>query len=101
MTASEEPVFTRGSGNPFAGPGMPEAELRLAKARLAQQVTAVMGERVLTRAQIAAEMGIDQPRVSRITRGQGNDFSLERLMELVRRLGVDIEIILVPKSEST
>ncbi len=92
MTESDEPLFTRGSGNPFADLGMPDAELRLAKARLAQQVTAVMRERGLTQVQLAAQMGIDQPQVSRITRGQLRDFSLEKLIELVRRLDVDIEI---------
>lgn len=96
---TEEPVFTRGSGNPFADLGMPDADLRLAKARLAQQVTAVMRERGLTQTQIAARMGIDQPQVSRITRGQLRDFSLEKLIELVRRLDVDVDITLTPNPE--
>ena len=98
---SDEPTFTRGSGNPFADLGMPDADLRLAKARLAQRVTAVMRERDLTQAQVATTMGIDQPQVSRITRGQLRDFSLEKLMELVRRLDVDIEIVLAPNPEPT
>jgi len=99
MTETDEPLFTRGSGNPFADLGMPDADLRLAKARLAQQVTAVLRERELTQTQLAAQMGIDQPQVSRITRGQLRDFSLEKLMELVRRLDVDIEISLTPNRE--
>jgi predicted XRE-type DNA-binding protein len=97
---SDEPLFTRSSGNPFADLGMPDADLRLAKARLAQQVAAVMRERGLTQAEIAEQLGVDQPQVSRITRGQLRDFSLEKLMELVRRLDVDIEISLSRNRES-
>jgi predicted XRE-type DNA-binding protein len=99
MSETEEPAFTRSSGNPFADLGLPDADLRLAKARLAQQVTAVMRERGLTQAEIAAMMGIDQPQVSRITRGQLRDFSLEKLLELVRRLGVGVDIHLTRPAE--
>jgi predicted XRE-type DNA-binding protein len=85
-------VSSRSSGNPFADLGMADADTRMAKAQLAQRITAVMRERGLNQVQIAEKLGIDQPQVSRITRGQLKDFSLDRLMALVKRLNQDIEI---------
>jgi len=89
---TREPVSTRSSGNPFADLGMTDPDLRLAKAKLAQKITAIMREQGLTQVQIAEKLGIDQPQVSRITRGVLKDFSIDRLMELVKRLNQDIEI---------
>jgi predicted XRE-type DNA-binding protein len=96
---SGDTEFTLSSGNPFADLGMADADLRLAKARLAQQVLAVMREEGLTQIQVAERMGIDQPQVSRITRGQLKDFSLEKLIELVRRLNMDVKISVTPNLE--
>jgi predicted XRE-type DNA-binding protein len=94
-------VSSRSSGNPYADLGMADADNRLAKARLAQKITAVMHERGLTQIQIAEMIGIDQPQVSRIARGQLKDFSLDKLLELVRRLDLDIEIRVIPNPEPT
>lgn len=96
---SREPVSIRGSGNPFADMGMDDADARLAKARLAQRITAIMRERDLTQQQLADTLGIDQPQVSRISRGQLQNFSLERLMHLVNSLNQDIEITVRNNSE--
>jgi predicted XRE-type DNA-binding protein len=97
---SNEPASTASSGNPYADFGMADAETRLAKARLAQQITAVMREQNLTQVALAEKLGIDQPRVSLIVRGQLNAFSLDRLMALVNRLNLDIEIRVTPNTES-
>lgn len=80
---------------------MADTETRLAKARLAQKITAVMREQELTQAALAEKLGVDQPRVSLIVRGQLKAFSLDRLMELVNRLNLDIEIRVTPNPEST
>lgn len=92
MTQAEEPLFTVSSGNPFKDFGMPDADARLAKAQLAQKITAVMREQGLTQEELARRLGVDQPRVSKLTRGQLEIFSIERLMELVTRLNVDVVI---------
>jgi predicted XRE-type DNA-binding protein len=97
---SRKPVSTRGSGNAFADLGMADPDTRLAKARLAQKITAIMHEQNLTQQQIAEMLDVDQPQVSRITRGQLKDFSLEKLMALVNRLNMDIEISVTPNPES-
>jgi predicted XRE-type DNA-binding protein len=96
---TREPVSTRSSGNPFADLGLADADTRLAKARLAQKITAIMREQGLTQEQVAEKIGIDQPRVSRITRGQLKDVRLEKLLEYVNRLNMDIEISVTPNPE--
>ncbi len=93
--------FTESSGNVFADLGLPDAVTRLAKAELASRIAAVIQERSLTQREAAAILEIDQPKVSAITRGRLADFSLDRLMTLVNRLGMDIEIIVVANSEPT
>jgi predicted XRE-type DNA-binding protein len=37
-------------------------------------------------------MGIDQPRVSKLIRGHFDEYSVEKLMEFLTKLGNDIEI---------
>jgi predicted XRE-type DNA-binding protein len=96
---TRKPVSTRSSGNPFADLGMADADVRLAKAKLAQKITAVMRERAHTQAQIAEKLGVDQPRVSRLVRGQLKDFSIDKLMAFVNRLNMDIEINVMPNPE--
>lgn len=90
---NQEPDSTCGSGNPYADLGMADAELQIAKAQLALRIIGIMREPELTQAQLAEKLGIDQPQVSRLTRGQLGTFSLERLMTLVQRLDQDIEIM--------
>ena len=101
MSMSDKPLSIPSSGNPFADLGMPDADTRLAKAKLALRITAFMNERQLTQSGLAQVLDIDQPKVSAITRGQLKDFSLERLMTLVNRLDMDIEIRVIPNPEPT
>lgn len=83
---------TRGSGNVFADLGLPHSEELLAKADLAIAVTQLIQERGLTQREAAQVLGIDQPKVSKIMRGVLTEFSTERLMQFVTRLGRDVEI---------
>ncbi|MGH2617212.1 MAG: helix-turn-helix domain-containing protein [Thermomicrobiales bacterium] len=96
---SDSPLSTLSSGNPFADLGMPDADTRLATAKLALRITSFMHDRQLTQSALAQLLDIDQPKVSAITRGQLKDFSLERLMSFVNRLDLDIEIRVSPNPE--
>jgi predicted XRE-type DNA-binding protein len=97
---TNEPRFTESSGNVFADLGLPDAGTRLAKAELARRISLEIAARNLTQREAAAILGIDQPKVSAITRGRLRDFSLDRLLTLLGRLGMDIEIIVTPNQES-
>ena len=96
---TRKPVSSPSSGNPFTDLGMADADTRLAKAKLAQKITAFMRERAFTQEQVAEKLGIDQPRVSMLVRGQLKSFSLEKLMKLVNRLNMDVEITVMPNPE--
>jgi predicted XRE-type DNA-binding protein len=80
---------------------MSDADTRLAKARLAQKITAVMHEHNLTQDQIADKLGIDQPQVSKLTRGHLKNFSLDKLLTLVTRLDLDVAINITHNPEPT
>ena len=80
------------SGNVFADLGVPNPEEALAKAELASKISALLRERKLTQAKAAKLLGIDQPKVSNLLRGNLTGFSLERLMRFLLLLGQDIRI---------
>jgi predicted XRE-type DNA-binding protein len=50
--------------------------------------------RRLTQANAARILKIDQPKISRLLRGQLSGFSTERLMQFLTLLGRDIEIVI-------
>jgi predicted XRE-type DNA-binding protein len=91
--------FTESSGNVFADLGLPDAGSRLAKAELARRITREIEERELTQREAAEILGIDQPKASAITRGRLKEFSLDRLLTFVGRLGLDVEIVVSANPE--
>ena len=82
-----------GSGNVFADIGLPNPEERLAKADLAIRIAETIRARRLTQTRAAHILKIDQPKISRLLRGQLSAFSTERLMHFLTLLGRDVEII--------
>jgi predicted XRE-type DNA-binding protein len=91
---------TESSGNVFADMGLPEPEEELAKAQLASSIGRAIARRRLSQTAAAALMGIDRPKVSAILNGRLDDFSSERLMRLLVRLGQDADIAIktIPRS---
>lgn len=88
------------SGNVFADIGLPNPEERLAKADLAIRITEAVRARRLTQIQAARILKIDQPKISRLLRGQLSGFSTERLMHFLTLLGRDVEITIKPTPPS-
>jgi len=88
----EEMFFKKSSGNVFQDLGLPDAEERLEKSDLAIEIYRTITDRGLTQREAAKIMGIDQPKVSAIIRGNLKGFSLERLIALLKKLGVDVHI---------
>jgi len=81
-----------GSGNVFADIGLSDPEERLAKADLAIRISEAIRARRLTQIRAARILKIDQPKISRLLRGQLSGFSTERLMHFLTLLGRDVEI---------
>lgn len=84
--------FEKSSGNIYADLGLPDAELRLEKARIACRIGMRIGYLGLTQREAGEMMGIDQPKVSKIVRGDLAGYSLERLIKLARYMGIDVRI---------
>ena len=89
-------IVEEGSGNVFADLGFPDAEERLTKANLAMQITAAIRARRLTQAKASALFEIDQPKISRLIRGQLAGFSTEKLIHFLTLLGQDVVILVKP-----
>lgn len=90
----------QGSGNVFADIGLPSPEERLAKADLAIRISDAIRARRLTQTRAALLLKIDQPKISRLLRGQLSGFSTERLMHFLTLLGRDVEITVRPAPHS-
>jgi predicted XRE-type DNA-binding protein len=88
------------SRNVFADVGLPNPEERLAKAELAIRIAEAIRTRRLTQTRAARILRIDQPKISRLLRGQLSGFSTEQLMHFLTRLGRDVEIVvrIAPRS---
>jgi predicted XRE-type DNA-binding protein len=93
---SDDFKIEEGSGNVFADLGLPDPEERLAKAELAMQIASGIRARRLTQAKVAALFGIDQPKISRLLRGQLSGFSTDRLIHFLTLLGQDVVIVVKP-----
>jgi predicted XRE-type DNA-binding protein len=87
------------SGNVFADLNILEPSLYMAKAQLAHQICEVINERNLTQVEAAEILGINQPKVSALTRGNLDGFSSDRLFRFLNLLDRDIEITIRPHTD--
>jgi predicted XRE-type DNA-binding protein len=88
-----------GSGNVFADLGLPDAEKLKIKSGLVIEIRKAMRRLDLTQQEAARRMGITQPKVSDMMRGDFSNISERKLMDCLNRLGYDIEIKLTPAVE--
>ncbi len=84
----------RGNGNMFADLGHPEPEAHLLKAELVTHIDGIIRHRKLKQVEAAKLLGLSQPDVSRLLRGDFRNYSVERLLRLLTALGRDVEIII-------
>jgi predicted XRE-type DNA-binding protein len=85
-----------GSGNVFRDLGFPNAGREELKARLTLEIYRLIKGRDLTQAEAGEILGIKQPHVSSLMRGQSGGFSVERLMDFLTALGQDVEVTVRP-----
>lgn len=88
----------RGSGNVYADLGLPDAEKLKIKTGLVIEIRKAMRSLGLTQQDAAKRMGITQPKVSDMMRGDFANLSERKLMDCLTRLGYDIEISVRPTS---
>jgi len=86
----------RGSGNVFADLGLMDAEKLKIKTGLVIEIRKAMKIHGLTQQEAAKKMGLTQPKVSDMMRGDFSNLSERKLMDCLTRLGYDIEIKVRP-----
>lgn len=91
--SNSETRIKRGTANIFADLGYADADSHLLKASLVSRIQDVIDQRGMTQGQAGKVMGIGQPDVSRMLRGNFRDLSVERLMRFLRALGYEIDIV--------
>lgn len=93
-----EEISVRSSGgNVFRDLGLENPEEWLLKAELAREISGIIAERGITRAEAAEVLGIDQPKVSALMNGKLAGFSAIRLFRFLNALGQDVEIVVKTK----
>ena len=98
-TARKEKVEIS-SGNVFADLGLPDSEELLLKAKIASKIAELIEEKGLTQVQAAERTALDQPKVSRLLRGQLSGFSVDRMFAVLNRLGHSVEVRISPRERA-
>jgi predicted XRE-type DNA-binding protein len=92
-SAERSGKIVRSSGNVFADLGFTDAGERQTKVRLAMAINDVLQRRGLSQGKAAELLGINQPKVSALSKYRLEGFSVERLMRFLTALNRDVEII--------
>ena len=79
--------------------GLPNADQLKIKSGLAMEIARAIRRLRLTQEEAGRRMGIPQPKVSNLLRGDFANLSERKLMECLNRLGYNIEIKLTPATE--
>ncbi|WP_105386494.1 helix-turn-helix domain-containing protein [Neorhizobium alkalisoli] len=88
------------SGNVFADLGLPDAEKLKVKSGLMIEITKAVRRLSLTQEEAGRRIGLPQPKVSALLRGDFTNLSERKLMECLNRLGYDIEITVKPAADT-
>ena len=101
MSRNTEIVIEVGSNNVYADLNYADAAEMQRKSQLAGEIARAIKARRLNQQNAAVLLGIDQSKVSRITRGQFRGVSEAKLLELVTKLGHDVKIVIGPVRRRT
>ena len=84
----------KSSGNVFADIGFANDQEMLVKANLALKISEIITQRRLTQMEAAAVLGMPQPKLSKLLRGQFHGVSETKMLECLNKLGRDIQIVI-------
>lgn len=85
-----------GSTNAYADLGHSDADEMFIKAQLATKIGDIIKRRRLTQVQAAEIVGISQPKLSGLLRGQFRGISEAKMLECLARLGREVRIVIGP-----
>ena len=83
----------RGSVNVYEDLGLPDAAQMHVKAMLAAKIGDIIRHRHLTQVHASEILGMPQPKLSGMLRGQFRGISEAKMIECLNRLGRDVEIV--------
>ena len=83
--------------NIFADLGLPDADHHFLKAKIVAELYRLVNSEKLTQAVAGQRMGISQPEVSRLFKGNFREYSVERLIGFLTAFHQDVEIVMRPK----
>ena len=90
----------KGSPSVYSDLGLADAAEMQVKATLAAKIGEIMKHRHLTQMQASETLGIPQPKLSGMLRGQFRGISEAKMLDCLNRLGRDVEIVVRKPSRS-
>ena len=81
--------------------GLLRAESMLVKAQLVSRITELLAEKGLSQITAATLLGVPQPKLSKMLRGQFRGFSERRLLRSLIQLGQDVHIIVRARQDQS
>jgi predicted XRE-type DNA-binding protein len=92
----EKIVFEESSGNVFADLGFDDADEMLMRGKIGIQVLRLLKSRKLKQREAAELLGILQPEVSHLMRGEFQRFSEGKLLMFLKRLDTEVTLHIRP-----
>jgi predicted XRE-type DNA-binding protein len=85
-----------GTGNVFADLGLPDADDLFARAKLGFHVYELLKGKQLKQSEAAVLLGVKQPEVSHLMNGHFSRFTVDKLLEFLKRLDQKVTIQIRP-----
>jgi predicted XRE-type DNA-binding protein len=86
--------------NVYAELGFKDADEMLLKAQLVVKIAEILRERGWSQQQAAKVLGLTQPKLSKMLRGQFRGISEIKMMDCLVRLGREVKIVVGPAGET-
>lgn len=95
---TQEAIFEESSGNVFADLGLEDADELFTRGKIGIQVIRLLKQRNLKQREISELLGIPQPEVSHLMKGEFQRFSEGKLLIFLKRLDIEITLYLRPRN---
>jgi predicted XRE-type DNA-binding protein len=93
-------AFEESTGNVYADLGHEDVDEILVKAQLATKIGEIIKARKWTRQEASVVLGLTQPKLSKMLRGQFRGISEAKMVDCLARLGRDVQIVVGPARRS-
>ena len=84
----------------YAELGFPDSDEMLVKAQLVMKIAQILREREWSQQQAAKVLGMTQPKLSKMLRGQFRGVSEMKMMDCLVRLGREVKIVVGPRKKA-